>query len=144
MALLLTACSDGLVYNHSVDVQPDGWAPTDTLFFPIQVDRSANVAMPIERNVPYCLGLSVRYERYYPAGTIQVHARLDDGDVHTVNLPLGDVHDMPEGDRWGSLCIKEFNDIDPWFAFADSGSYFLKIWPDTLTEHIVSITATLE
>lgn len=144
MGLLLTACSNDLVYNNSVDVHSSGWAPTDTLVFPINVDNKPNPAMPIERHVPYCLGLALRYERYYPCGMVQLHFQLDDAREQMVTLMLGDVTDMPEGETWGSLCVSQIDDVSLYYTFPDSGLYQLKVWPDTLTEHIVSLTATLD
>lgn len=144
MVLLLAACSDGLVYNHSVDVHPDGWAPTDTLFFPIHVDEETRPGRLLEVNIPYCLGMVVRYERYYPTSTIQVYAQMDNEEPYEINLPLGNLRDMPDDDQSGSVCIKEFNDLSPYFVFPDTGFYQLKVWPDTITDHILSMIVTLE
>lgn len=144
MALLLVACSDGVVYDYSVDVPSSDWAPTDTLVFPIHVSQKADHIRLIERNIPYCMGLAVRYERYYPCGLLQLHFRLDDGMEQSVDLMLGDLDDQPDGSTWGVMCTKEFEDVELFYSFPDSGLYQLKVWPDTLTQHIVSLTATLE
>lgn len=140
--VLLTACSNDIVYDYSVDVNPSEWTPTDTLFFPIRVDKPSNRFHPLELLCPYCLTLTVRYESCYPAQTLHLHIQMD--DTKPVAIPLGDESGFPDGQPVGSLYMKSYEVNNMLFAFRDSGDYCMKIWTDSLAESVVSVTATLE
>lgn len=140
--LLLGACNDGTIYLHSVDVDSAEWTSADTLIFPVHVEPSAKTYSPIERNFPYCLTLTVRYERAYPLADVPIHVSL--ADDHLVTLPLADDDGFPDGEHHGTLCQKSVEVNNAIFLFPDSGNYQLKIWPDSTASHILSITATLE
>ena len=141
--LLLGACNDGAIYLHSVDVDSAEWTSADTLIFPIHVAPLAKPYSPIERNFPYCLTLTVRYERVFPLADVPIRVSLAN-DIHPVILPLADADGFPDGEQRGTLCQKSVDVNNAVFLFPDSGDYQLKIWPDSTASHILSITATLE
>ena len=147
--LQLAACSDAPAYLHSVDVDSSEWTSADTLFFPIRVDAEAKSYSPLERNFPYCLSLIVRYDVVYPMPDAKVCIQLSDGrkplsEIRVVDLPLADEDGFPDGERVGTLCLKTVDVPSSFYIFPDSGDYQLRIWPDSVATHIVSLTATLE
>ncbi len=147
--LQLAACSDAPAYLHSVDVDSSEWTSADTLFFPIRVDAEAKSYSPLERNFPYCLSLIVRYDIVYPMPDAKVCIQLSDGskplsEISVVDLPLADEDGFPDGERVGTLCLKTVDVPSAFYLFPDSGDYQLRIWPDSIASHIVSLTATLE
>ena len=147
--LQLAACSDAPAYLHSVDVDSSEWTSADTLVFPIRVDGEARSYSPLERNFPYCLSLIVRYDGVYPMPDARVCVQLSDGrepltEVSVVDLTLGDEDGFPDGELSGTLRLKTIDVPSSFYLFPDSGDYQLRIWPDSIASHIVSITATLE
>lgn len=140
-ALLLLACSEGRMYDTSVDVDADAWTPTDTLCYPMRVESVPSPRYPLRRDYPCRLSLTVRSECVYPMADLVLHIRLQDR-TYRVALPLGDEIGRPTG-GWSSTQVKEFDVTQCDFVFADTGSYVMQIWPDREVEHILSVTATL-
>lgn len=144
--LLLTACSNSrIVYDYSADVDPEGWAPADTLFYPIRVEEQPQPGLPIDRQQFYMFTVTVRYERMYPCRSLPVHLLLDNGQTgHRVTFSLADESGLPDGNHWATLYTKQF-DITGWSVHLDeAGDYVLKIWPDSLYAGITSLTVTLK
>jgi len=140
--LLMEACSNQHVYEYSVDVNTSQWTPTDTLFYPVHVDRTPADFSPIECYYPYCMSLVVRYNKTYPAPVLPLRVKLD--REYCIRLDLGDSMSMPDGDTWGSYLVKEFDITRAIFSFPDSGDYALKIWPEECVTDVVSISTILE
>lgn len=140
--LLLAACNDDHVYEYSVDVNSSEWTPTDTLFYPIHVNRNSTSYAPIQIHYPYCLSLVVRYDRSFPAPVVPLGVALD--RPYHIQIDLGDEQARPDGDSWGSLYVKSFDVERALFSFPDSGDYVLKIWPADTVKSISSVTVILE
>lgn len=140
--LLLGACNDDTLYLHSVDVNSSGWTSADTLVFPVHIDAKASPYNPLEKNFPYCMALTVRYERTYPLANVPIHIHYDRD--HQVTLPLANEEGFPDGEQCGTLCQMEVDVASAFFIFPDSGDYQIKVWPDSTAHHILSLTATLE
>lgn len=143
--LLLTACSpNGIVYDHSADVDPCGWAPADTLFYPIYVTPVAQPGAWIDSVSFYQLSLAVRYQLSYPCQTLPLHLCFNNGQKEQlVHLSLADNQSIPDGDHWSSLYTKEFDVTGLPIHFDTTGNYMLKIWPDSIQTDICSVTVTL-
>ncbi len=144
--LLLTACSqEGIVYDHSADVDPSGWTPADTLFYNVRVVEEPMSGFPVGKEPFNQLSLAVRYERSFPCSQLPLHLLLDNGQPeHIVSLSLADSTGLPDGDHWSTLYTKQF-DVTAWpIHFGDTGTYVLKVWPDTAQQHICSLTVTLK
>lgn len=148
MALILTslnACSqnEGLtVYNKSVDVHLEGWAPTDTLFYNITVTEPASIKYPIVTQRDYRMNMSVRFSTSLKLTHLPFLLTLQQTDTiggyehpirnifrQELSLEVRDTTGIPLGESWGSLYSVETTSPSPTIRFDTAGTYRLMIIP---------------
>ncbi len=141
-----TACSPSepdAVLDNSVDVRLDGWASTDTLFYPFTVADPATVTSPLLLHHQYRMKLSIRHSSEYPLLNVPFRLLLQQTDTvggylhpikNLLHLDLApevrDTTGMPIGTYWGSLYTIENTLPEHSFRFDSVGSYRFLIIPE--------------
>lgn len=140
-----TACRPSevnAVFDNSVDVRLDGWASTDTLFYPFAVTDPATVTTPVLLHHPYRMKLSVRHSSDYPLLNVPFLLLLQQTDTsggylhpikNLLHLDLApevrDTTGMPQGTCWGSLYTTESTVPGHTFRFDSAGFYRFLVIP---------------
>ena len=148
MAISLVACSNQsndaltVVYNTSVDVPLYHWTSTDTLFYPIYIDKEPNMKNPIRQDKDYHLRISLRHTPGFPLSQVPAYFCLQKADTvmehyilpkRILQRPVApnvrDERGMPLGTGWGSLY--EYQEIIPDIIvrFPEPGPYRMLIIP---------------